>query len=219
MTGPAPRVLLADDHGAIRSALRIMLEAHGIDVVGEASDGAVAVRNARALRPDVVLMDLRMPGRDGISATAEIVDEGLADVLVLTSFDEDDLVDGAILAGAAGFLLKTADAATLVQAIRAVAAGDGVLDPRVTRRALAAARAGARVDPEPALSPGAAPVGGAFTAREQDVLDGILRGWSNAQLAAHLGISVTTVKTHVSNVLAKLGARSRSHAAAIVRHR
>ncbi|MDR2322609.1 MAG: response regulator transcription factor [Microbacterium sp.] len=217
MTGPAPRVLLADDHGAIRSALRIMLEAHGIDVVGEASDGAVAVRNARALRPDVVLMDLRMPGRDGISATREIVDEALADVLVLTSFDEDDLVDGAILAGAAGFLLKTADAATLVEAIRAVAAGDGVLDPRVTRRALAAARAGAVTDREPPSA--AAPVGGAFTAREQDVLDGILRGWSNAQLAEHLGISVTTVKTHVSNVLAKLGARSRSHAAAIVRHR
>lgn len=214
-----PTVLLADDHGAIRAGLRIMLEAHGVDVVGEAADGEVAVRNTRALRPDVVLMDLRMPGRDGISATREIVAEQLSDVLVLTSFDEDELVHGAIAAGAAGFLLKTADAATLVDAVRAVAAGDGVLDPRVTRRALAAARegtlaAGASAGPEAAEAPLAE-----LTAREQDVLDGILHGWSNAQLAERLGISVPTVKTHVSNVLAKLGARSRSHAAAIVARR
>lgn len=215
MTATAPRVLVVDDHGAIRAALRIMLETHGIDVVGEAADGDVAVRNARALRPDVVLMDLRMPGRDGISATREIVDEGLADVLVLTSFDEDDLVHGAILAGAAGFLLKTAEASALVDAVRAVAAGDGVLDLRVTRRALAAARGALPTAPVGTVGPD--PVGGALTAREQEVLDGILRGWSNAQLADRLGISVPTVKTHVSNVLAKLGARSRSHAAAIAR--
>lgn len=134
----APTVLLADDHGAIRAGLRIMLEAQGIAVVGEAADGDVAVRNAAALRPDVVLMDLRMPGRDGVSAIEEIVSRGLADVLVLTSFDEDELVFGAIRAGAVGFLLKTVDAPTLVQAVRAVAAGEGALDPRVTRRALAA---------------------------------------------------------------------------------
>ncbi|MDR6866990.1 DNA-binding NarL/FixJ family response regulator [Microbacterium resistens] len=231
MTGaerPAPTVLIADDHGAIRAALRIMLEAHGLDVVGEAADGDVAVRNARALRPDVVLMDLRMPGRDGISATREIVAEGLADVLVLTSFDEDDLVHGAIQAGAAGFLLKTTEATALVEAVRAVAAGDGVLDPRVTRRALAAARSatppvsgGAPSDTGAGAGagtgPGAAGVAEGLTGREQEVLDGILRGWSNAQLAERLGISVPTVKTHVSNVLAKLGARSRSHAAAIAR--
>lgn len=209
MTGPT--VLLADDHGAIRAGLRIMLESHGVLVVGEAADGDVAVRNAAALRPDVVLMDLRMPGRDGVSATREIVERGLSDVLVLTSFDEDELVYGAIGAGAVGFLLKTVDAVSLVAAVRAVAAGDGAVDPRVTRRALAAAAAASRrEDDEPAVLP-------ELTSREREVLDGILQGWSNAELAQRMGIGVPTVKTHVSNVLAKLGARSRSHAAALVR--
>lgn len=210
-----PTVLLADDHAAIRAGLRIMLESHEITVVGEAADGDIAVRNAAALSPDVVLMDLRMPGRDGISATREIVDRGLSEVLVLTSFDEDELVFGAIRAGAAGFLLKTADARTLVEAVRTVAAGDGVLDARVTRRALAAI-----TKADPGSEKGADAVDRTvLTTREKDVLDGILQGWSNAQLAARLGISVPTVKTHVSNVLAKLGAESRSHAAAIVRPR
>ncbi len=209
MTGPT--VLLADDHGAIRAGLRIMLESHGIRVVGEAADGDVAVRNAAALRPDVVLMDLRMPGRDGVSATREIVERGLSDVLVLTSFDEDELVYGAIGAGAVGFLLKTVDAVSLVAAVRAVAAGDGALDPRVTRRALAAAAAASRrEDDAPVVLP-------ELTSREREVLDGIVQGWSNAELAQRLGIGVPTVKTHVSSVLAKLGARSRSHAAALVR--
>ena len=205
-------VLVADDHAAIRAGLRIMLETHGLVVVGEAADGDVAVRNAAALRPDVVLMDLRMPGRDGISATREIVERRLADVLVLTSFDEDELVLGALTAGAAGFLLKTADAATLVQAVVDVAAGGGVLDPRVTRRALAAI---ASATVAPAVPDDAVAV--ELTAREREVFDGILNGLSNAQLGQRLGISVPTVKTHVSNVLAKLGARSRSHAAALVR--
>ncbi|MCK2035120.1 response regulator transcription factor [Microbacterium sp. SSW1-49] len=209
MSGPT--VLLADDHAAIRAGLRIILEGQGIVVVGEAADGDVAVRNAAALRPDVVLMDLRMPGRDGVAATREIVERGLSEVLVLKSFDEDELVFGAIRAGAAGFLLKTADAATLTQAVRSVAAGDGVLDPRVTRRALAAAAlsvhdAPARRREHPEL-----------TSREREVLDGIAQGWSNAQLAERLSISVPTVKTHVSSVLAKLGARSRAHAAALTR--
>ncbi|WP_341946891.1 response regulator transcription factor [Microbacterium sp. LWH11-1.2] len=212
----APTVLLADDHGAIRTGLRIMLEAHGISVVGEAADGDVAVRNAAALRPDVVLMDLRMPGRDGISATREIVERGLGDVLVLTSFDEDDLVLGAISAGAVGFLLKTVDAPALAAAVRAVAAGEGALDPRVTRRALAAVARSAATPTAPRTEPGDRPE---LTAREQEILEGILQGWSNAQLAERLHISVPTVKTHVSNVLAKLGARSRSHAAALVRRR
>ena len=212
----APTVLLADDHGAIRTGLRIMLEAHGISVVGEAADGDVAVRNAAALRPDVVLMDLRMPGRDGISATREIVERGLGDVLVLTSFDEDDLVLGAISAGAVGFLLKTVDAPALAAAVRAVAAGEGALDPRVTRRALAAVAQSAATPTAPRTEPGDRPE---LTAREQEILEGILQGWSNAQLAERLHISVPTVKTHVSNVLVKLGARSRSHAAALVRRR
>ncbi|WP_350350610.1 response regulator transcription factor [Microbacterium sp. A8/3-1] len=212
----APTVLLADDHGAIRTGLRIMLEAHGIVVVGEAVDGDVAVRNASALRPDVVLMDLRMPGRDGISATREIVERGLSDVLVLTSFDEDDLVLGAIRAGAAGFLLKTVDAPALAAAVRAVAAGEGALDPRVTRRALAAVAQSVPASTAPTPDRGDQ---AELTVREQEILDGILQGWSNAQLAERLHISVATVKTHVSNVLAKLGARSRSHAAALVRRR
>ncbi|WP_435748554.1 response regulator [Microbacterium sp. PMB16] len=212
----APTVLVADDHAAIRTGLRIMLEAHGAVVVGEAADGDAAVQNATALRPDVVLMDLRMPGRDGISATREIVERGVSDVLVLTSFDEDELVFGAIRAGAAGFLLKTVDAPALAAAVRSVAAGEGALDPRVTRRALAAV---AQSSPEPASDPTELPRQPDLTAREQEVLDGILQGWSNAQLAQRLHISVPTVKTHVSNVLTKLGARSRSHAAALVRRR
>lgn len=203
------RVLLADDHSAVREGLKLILEALGLDVVGEAADGAVAIRNARALRPDVVIMDLRMPETDGVTATRTIVAEGLADVLVLTSFDEDDLVMGAIRAGAAGFLLKTADGPTLADAVRRVAAGEGVLDPRVTRRALAALKSEAAVDTTSLRSD--------LTQRENDVLDGIVRGLSNAQISAELGISVPTVKTHVSNVLVKLGAESRSHAAALIR--
>lgn len=209
-TMTAPRVLLADDHAMIREGLRIMLSTHGIEVVGEAADGAVAIRNARALRPNIVLMDLRMPGTDGIEATRHIVAEELADVIVLTSFDEDELVLGAIRAGAVGFLLKTTDAASLIDAVRRVAAGEGVLDPRVTRRALAAVTA------EPA-SKGALPGLDSLTEREHDVLDGICAGWSNARIGRMLGISVPTVKTHVSNVLAKLGANSRTHVAALVR--
>lgn len=220
----APRVLLADDHGAIREALRIMLESHGILVVGEAADGVAAVRNAAALRPDVVLMDLRMPGMDGVAATREIRDRGLGDVLVLTSFDEDELVFGAIGAGAAGFLLKTTDAVTLVDAVHRVAAGEGVLDPRVTRRALAALADGAPgpvgeaavVATDGSRERSGAPIS-RLTARERDVLVAMAQGWSNAELADRLGIAVPTAKTHVSNVLAKLGARSRTHAVAIAR--
>ncbi|UOQ89494.1 response regulator transcription factor [Agromyces endophyticus] len=218
----APRVMVVDDHGAIREALRIMLETHGLVVVGEAADGAAAVRNAAALRPDVVLMDLRMPGVDGVTATRAIVERGLGEVLVLTSFDEDDLVFGAIRAGAAGFLLKTADAATLVDAVHRVAGGEGVLDPRVTRRALAvlaggvplAASPGEPADPE--AEEDESPLS-SLTGRERDVLAGLARGWSNAEIAEHLGIALPTAKTHVSNVLAKLGARSRTHAVALAR--
>jgi len=202
-------VLVADDHGAIREGLRIILEANGFEVVGEAADGEVAVRNAAALRPDVVLMDLRMPRTDGVAATARIVADGSSDVLVLTSFDEDELVTGALEAGAVGFLLKTADAATLVDAVGRVARGEGVLDPRVTRRALGLIGRGA----DPVVAP---PVPG-LTVREAEVLDAMRDGFSNAQIAEQLRITVPTVKSHVSSVLAKLGARSRSHAVAIAR--
>lgn len=209
----APRVLLADDHGMIREGLRMILEAQGIEVVGEAADGASAIRNAAALCPDVVLMDLRMPEVDGVAATREIVDQGYAEVLVLTSFDEDELVFAAIRAGAAGFLLKTTEAAPLVEAVRRVAAGEGVLDPRVTKRALAAiADVG---EPETAASlPGLEQL----TSRESEVLSALLRGLSNSGIATALNISIPTVKTHVSSILVKLGAESRAQVVALARH-
>ncbi|MFT4136176.1 response regulator [Microbacterium sp.] len=208
----APRVLLADDHGMIREGLRLMLETHGVEVIGEAADGAAAIRNAAALRPDVVLMDLRMPGVDGVAATQRIVADGLADVLVLTSFDEDELVFSAIRAGAAGFLLKTTEAAALADAVRRVAAGEGVLDPRVTRTAFAALAEAGGADSQPA------PEGLEYlTAREREVLDALGEGLSNAAIANRLHISIATVKTHVSSVLVKLGAESRTHAAALAR--
>lgn len=207
-----PRVLIADDHGMIREGLRMILESHRIEVVGEASDGASAVHNAAALRPDVVLMDLRMPGMDGVEATSQIVRDGSAEVLVLTSFDEDELVFAAIGAGAAGFLLKTTEAAPLVEAISRVAAGEGVLDPRVTKRALAAIASSVSINDSP-KSPGIDDL----TAREREVLRALRDGMSNARIAIYLGISIPTVKSHVSAVLVKLGAESRSHVAALVR--
>ncbi|WP_413450898.1 response regulator transcription factor [Georgenia phoenicis] len=201
------RVIVADDHAAIRSGLRLILEgADDVTVVAEAADGAAAVTNARALRPDVVLMDIRMPGTDGITATRQIVADGLADVLVLTTFDLDEYVFGALRAGAAGFLLKTADAATLLDAVRRVAAGEGVVAPEVTRRLLAAF---AQAPERPEVPADVA----ALTDREHEVLAGLGRGLSNAGLAQALHISEATAKTHVSRVLAKLGCTSRVQAA------
>ena len=226
-TPPSPgpvRVLIADDHAAIRAGLRMLLDAAGdVEVVGEAADGDAAVTNARALRPDVVLMDLRMPGTDGIAATRTITTEGLTDVLVLTTFDLDEYVDGALRAGAAGFLLKTAEPAALLDAVRRVAAGDGVLAPEVTRRVLAqltrtaaapsAAAAGA--PPNPALP--ADPRLADLTPREVDVLGALGRGLSNQGIADELVITEATAKTHVSRVLAKLGVVSRMQAAIVAR--
>jgi DNA-binding NarL/FixJ family response regulator len=209
----AVTVLLADDHAAIRTGLRLILEAAGVVVVGEAADGAVAVQQARALRPDVVLMDLRMPGTDGVAATRAVVDQGLAEVLVLTSYDLDDLVRGALRAGAAGFLLKTVEPHDLVAAVRAVARGDGVLAPEVTRRVLRELLD--RDDDSPATDD--EPDLDVLTAREREVLAGLGRGWSNADLADRLGISETTAKTHVSRVLAKTGTRTRMQAAVLAR--
>ncbi|MGW2094131.1 response regulator [Promicromonospora sukumoe] len=214
------RVLLADDHAAIRAGLRMLLATAGdIEVVGEAGDGAVAVMNARALRPDVVLMDVRMPGTDGVTATRQIVDEGLSEVLVLTTFDLDEYVFGALRAGAAGFLLKTAEASALVDAVRHVAAGDGVVAPEVTRRLIAELSA-----PRPVGNGvgrrngnGAATLPADLTPRERDVLAGLGSGLSNAELATELTISEATAKTHVSRVLAKLGVTSRVQAAIAAR--
>lgn len=213
MNGPTIRVLLADDHAAIRAGMRLMLEqAPDIAVVAEAADGAVALRQAKALRPDVVLMDIRMPGTDGITATRAITTAGLADVLVLTTFDVDDYLFGALRAGAAGFLLKTVEPAALVDAIRRVAAGDGIIAPEVTRKLLAAFVP----DPTPA-TPRASPGLDSLTGRERDVLAALGRGLSNADLAAALTISEATAKTHVSRVLTKLGCTSRVQAAILAK--
>jgi DNA-binding NarL/FixJ family response regulator len=210
------RVLLADDHAAIRAGLRMLLATAGdIEVVGEAADGATAVANARALRPDVVLMDVRMPGTDGVTATRQVVEEGLADVLVLTTFDLDEYVFGALRAGAAGFLLKSAEANDLVDAVRHVAAGDGVVAPEVTRRVLAEL-AGAPDRSAPAATSDAL-LPADLTPRERDVLAALGQGLSNADIAQRLVISEATTKTHVSRVLAKLGVASRLQAAIVAR--
>jgi DNA-binding NarL/FixJ family response regulator len=209
----AVRVLIADDHAAIRAGLRLVLEAApDIEVVGEAADGAVALRQARALRPDVVLMDIRMPGTDGIAATRTITAAALAEVLVLTTFDIDEYVFGALRAGAAGFLLKSVEPGDLIAAVHRVAAGDGVIAPEVTRRVLTAF-AGA---PDPAAPPPRPELEG-LTAREHDVLAALGRGLSNADIAADLAISEATAKTHVSRVLAKLGCSSRVQAAILAK--
>ena len=199
------RVVVADDQAAVRTGLAMILgSVPDIEVVGEAGDGLTAVNLARRLRPDLVLMDVRMPGIDGIEATRRLVADGTCDVLVLTTFDLDDHVDAALAAGAAGFLLKSVDAPHLLDAVRAVARGDGALAPEVTRRLLARV-----ATPRPAPPPGL----DTLTPRERDVLRCLGRGLSNAEIAAELVITEATAKTHVSRVLAKLGLRSRAQAA------
>ncbi|MET8232978.1 response regulator transcription factor [Micromonospora sp. NPDC005298] len=208
-TEPAVRVVLADDQPAVRAGLTLILAgAPGVDVVGEAADGDEAVRLCRELRPDVAVLDIRMPRRDGISATRAIVAEGLADVLVLTTFDLDEYVFGALRAGAAGFLLKHTDAAGLVDAVRTVARGDGVIAPAVTRRLIAAFASTA-----PGASRAAHAALDTLTPRERDVLACLGLGLSNQQIAERLTMAESTTKTHVSRILAKLDLRSRVQAA------
>ncbi|WP_369358756.1 response regulator [Streptomyces sp. cg2] len=220
MTGAAERpvrVLVAEDQSAVRAGLVLILgSAPDIEVAGEALDGEEAVRLAEALRPDLVLMDIQMPRLDGVSATRRITEEGLADVLVLTTFDLDEYVFGALRAGAAGFLLKDSDAPTLLGAVRTVAAGEGLIAPAVTRRLLAefararpvARRSRDRTAPDPAVLD-------TLTPREREVLGCLGEGLSNADIALRLAMAEATVKTHVSRLLNKLALRSRLQAAVL----
>ncbi|MET8768777.1 response regulator transcription factor [Streptomyces sp. NPDC004658] len=207
------RVLVAEDQSAVRAGLVLILRsAPDIEVVGEAADGEQAVELTRSLGPDLVLMDVQMPRLDGVSATRRIVAERLADVLVLTTFDLDEYVFGALRAGAAGFLLKNTEARELLEAVRTVARGEGIVAPAVTRRLIAEFAAG------PARETAAGPaVLEDLTRREREVLGCIGEGLSNAEIAARLDMAEGTVKTHVSRLLAKLGLRSRVQAAVLAR--
>jgi DNA-binding NarL/FixJ family response regulator len=199
-------VVVADDQGMVRSGLISLLEGDpDVTVVGEASDGCQALGVVRRTDPDVVLMDIRMPELDGLSATRQLVSAGArARVLVLTTFDLDEYVFEALRSGASGFLLKDAPAEELLTAVRVVSRGDAVLSPAVTRRVIeefAASRPAARTQPSPDLTP-----------RELEILGYLGRGLSNAEIAADLVLSESTVKTHVSRVLLKLGLRDRVQA-------
>ncbi|MGA5517719.1 response regulator [Streptomyces pseudogriseolus] len=205
------RVLVAEDQSAVRAGLVLILRsAPDIEVVGEAEDGERAVELARELRPDLVLMDVQMPRLDGVSATRTVAGENLADVLVLTTFDLDEYVFGALRAGAAGFLLKNTEAKDLIEAVRTVARGEGIVAPAVTRRLISEFAA------RPARPAAANPsVLDALTRREREVLSCLGEGLSNAAIAERLDMAEATVKTHVSRLLGKLELRSRVQAAVL----
>ncbi|MEU5436087.1 response regulator transcription factor [Streptomyces sp. NPDC020719] len=209
--GPSVRVLIVDDQMMVREGFSVLLNAQrDIEVIGEAVDGREAVAKVRELRPDVVLMDIRMPGMNGIDATREIVASDTdARVLVLTTFDLDEYVYQALRAGASGFLLKDASARQLAEGVRVVASGEALLAPSVTRRLITEF---ARVSPTRRTASGAVHVE-ELTDRETEVLILIAQGLSNAEIADRLVVAESTIKTHVSRVLVKLGLRDRTQAA------
>lgn len=201
------RVLLVDDQDLVRAGFRIILESEpGIEVVGEAADGARALEVARELRPDVICMDVQMPGVDGLAATRRIRAEGLEPgILVLTTFDRDDYLFAALEAGASGFLLKNASPEKLLEAVRVIAAGEALLAADVTRRVIERVTASRELPtPDERLDE--------LTDREAEVLRLLARGSSNAEIAGELYLGEATVKTHVSKILLKLGLRDRVHA-------
>jgi DNA-binding NarL/FixJ family response regulator len=201
------RVVVADDQDLVRDGFRMILHASGIEVAGEARDGREAVARARRTRPDVVLMDIRMPRMDGIEATRELAGQGVTDplaVLILTTFDLDEYVVEALRAGASGFLLKDAGREQLVSAVEIVARGESLLAPSVTRRLIERFVRSSPTPPPRELEE--------LTPREREVLELMARGRSNAELASDLVISETTAKTHVARVLAKPGLRDRVQA-------
>ena len=207
MSASVIRVLLVDDDALMRAGLASILSSDPtLDVVGEAADGRDAVERVDALRPDVVLMDVRMPEVDGITATRDVVAASDTRVVILTTFEDDEYIFGALTAGASGFLLKRTTPESLIEAIKAVAAGDSLLSPSVTRRV---------IDRMAALPSGEALLDRRLeelTARERDVLEQIARGLSNAEIAGALVIEESTVKTHVKRILLKLGLRDRVQA-------
>jgi DNA-binding NarL/FixJ family response regulator len=207
-------VVLVDDQEMVRTGFRMILEARGIEVLGEAGDGTSGVEVVRRTRPDVVLMDVRMPGMDGIDATAALLDGDPVPsrVLILTTFDLDEYVYRALQAGASGFLLKDARPDELVRAIEVVAAGDALLAPSVTRRLIADFARGGPAGGAAAADPGRAKALASLTEREAEVLALLARGRSNAEIAAELYVGEATVKSHVSGLLLKLGLRDRVQA-------
>jgi DNA-binding NarL/FixJ family response regulator len=210
MTAPTVRVLIVDDQALVRAGFRMILEAQpDIEVVAEAADGEAAIRLSNRYRPDVILMDVRMPGVDGLEATRRLLGDAprpAPRVVILTTFDLDEYVYAAIQAGACGFLLKDVSAEHLVGAVRTVAVGDALLAPSITRRLV---ERFARPEAALEVAPGAL---ASLTPREHEVFRLVARGMSNAEIAGELVVSEATVKTHVAAILAKLGLRNRAQA-------